>query len=263
MRHVHAIRTPENVTFEFELAGPASRALAWLVDLLVMAVLIVAGSFLFQALTPFLGGFAVAASFVLVFLVQWWYSALSEWWLGGQTIGKRAVGLRTLQENGLRITFAQAVVRNLARAVDLLPALYLVGGTSALLDGRGRRLGDMAAGTIVVRERRAPMPSAVVPASERYNSFVRDPSVVHAARRITPPERDAMIALGLRRDRLPIALRAELFARMSEHLERRLGVRRPAFFSEEKFVLNLTAVVLGQERGRASLPPPAPHGAPG
>ena len=164
--------------------------------------------------------------------------------MGGQTLGKKAIGLRTIQASGLRLTFMQAVIRNLVRIVDLLPALYLVGGVTALLDPHGRRLGDMAAGTLVVRERRAPMPSRIVPASERYNTFMSDPLVMHAAKRISAPERDAMIRLSMRREELPLAVRHSLFTRLSRHLEVRLGVPRPTYFSEEKYVLNLTATML-------------------
>ena len=242
----YVIRTPENVTFEFELAGVAARALAWFVDVLVMLVLIVAAVKLIPTFSALAGGFASALQFMAVFVVQWWYAALLEWWWGGQTVGKRLVGLRTLSRDGVRMSFVQSVVRNLVRIVDLLPGLYFVGGVSAFLDRDGRRLGDLAAGTIVVRERRAPAPSAVVPPSERYNSFVDDPAVSLAVRRITAPERDAMVGLSLRREELPLAVRRELFAELAAHLEARLGVARPSFFSEEKFVLNLTAVVLGQ-----------------
>lgn len=240
----YVIRTPENVTFEFELAGVAARALAWIVDLIVMAVLIGATVQLLGSMLPVAGGFAAALIAIFVFLVQWWYAALLEWWWGGQTIGKRIVGLRTLSAAGVRLDFAQSVVRNLLRTVDFLPGLYLVGGTSAILDGHVRRLGDLAAGTIVVRERKTPAPSAVVPPSERYNSFVDDPSIAIAVRRITAPERDAMVGLSLRRDQLPLPVRRELFAKLAAHLEERLRVPRPPFFSEEKYVLNLTAVAL-------------------
>jgi uncharacterized RDD family membrane protein YckC len=232
------------VTFEFELGGIGARAVAWGVDVLVMGALIFGASQIVGALGGILGGFASAIFFVIVFVVQWWYGALLEWAWGGQTIGKRVVGLRALSEQGLRLTFAQAVIRNLVRIVDLLPGLYLVGGLSALIDRNRRRLGDLAAGTIVVRERRAPAPSAVVPPSERYNSFVDDPHVALAVRRITAPEREAMVSLSLRRERLPLPVRRELFARLATHLEERLGVARPPHFSEEKYVLNLTAVAL-------------------
>jgi uncharacterized RDD family membrane protein YckC len=240
----YVIRTPENVTFEFELAGIGSRALAWAIDVCVMATLLLIAMQLVQPIVPILGGFATAIVFVVAFLIQWAYSALLEWWWGGQTVGKRIVGLRSLSSDGIRMSFVQAAVRNLVRIVDLLPGLYLVGGVSALCDTHQRRLGDLAAGTIVVRERKAPAPSQVVPASERYNTFVDDPAIALAVRKITAPERDAMVGLSLRRERLPLAVRRELFARLAAHLEERLGVARPHFFSEEKYVLNLTAVAL-------------------
>ncbi|MEM9195437.1 MAG: RDD family protein [Myxococcota bacterium] len=256
MRDLYTIHTPENVKFEFELAGLGARGLAWFIDVLVMVGLILATSCVVSVLGQVSQGLAMALLSIGVFLVQWWYSAILEWRWGGQTIGKRVFGLRTLRVDGVRITFFQAVIRNLIRVVDILPALYLVGAVSSFLDPHRRRLGDLAAGTIVVRERRSPRPSAVVPPSERYNTFVNDPAVALAARRITPPERDAMVALGLRREELPLSVRKELFKDLSQHLEARLGVPRPPFFSEEKYVLNLTAVVLGlsEVRGQSTAP---------
>lgn len=248
-RDTHVVRTPENVSFEFDLAGLATRGVAWAIDAALMGVLLVGSALVLSLSQGVFGGLAVAAQIVAAFAVLWGYGALCEHWLAGQTLGKRVVGIRVLQTDGRRITFAQAVIRNLVRVVDLMPGLYLAGVTSALLDGRGRRLGDLAAGTIVVRERTAPIPSSVVPAEERYNTFMEDPAVMHATRRITAPERDAMVALGLRRESLPLPLRRELFARMAGHLTRRLGVARPPFFSEEKLVLNLTAVMLARSAG--------------
>ncbi len=251
MRDLHAIRTPENVVFEFERAGVASRALAWSIDLAVMASAITAASCVVSAFQSLAGGFALALLSIAVFLVQWWYGALAEWWSGGRTIGKRVVGLRTLDARGLRLGFAQAVVRNLVRVVDLLPGLYFVGGVCALLDPAGRRLGDLAADTIVVRERRAPEPSRLVAPAERAHAFLRDPLVAHAARRVAPVEREAMVALSLRREGLPLPVRHALFQRLGAHLEARLGIARPPHFSEEKFVLLLTTLVL-------SAPAPTP-----
>ena len=240
----YVIRTPENVTFEFELAGLGSRALAWAIDVLVMGTLLVIASKIMSAFSPVLGGFAAALFMIIAFLIQWWYGAILEWWWGGQTVGKRLVGLRALSSEGVRMSFMQAAVRNLMRIVDLLPGLYLVGGVSALVDQKRRRLGDLAAGTIVIKERRAPAPTRVVPASERYNTFVDDPAIAMAVRKITAPEREAMIGLSLQRERLPLAVRRELFAKLAAHLETRLNVARPHFFSEEKYVLNLTAVAM-------------------
>ncbi len=244
MRSTYEVRTPENVTFEFELGGITSRAIAWALDMIIVAVLLFVCVFFAGLLSIAAGGFAQALMFIGAFVLMWWFTAITEWWMGGQTLGKKVMGLRTIQSSGLRITFVQAVTRNLVRIVDLLPAFYLVGGLSALVDSRTRRLGDMAAGTIVIRERRSPLPNRIVPQNERYNTFIADPFVAHAARRITPPEREAMIKLALRREALPLATRHSLFTRLARHLEARLSVPRPPYFSEEKYVLNLTAVVL-------------------
>lgn len=244
MREYLVHRTPENVSFEHELASLPSRAVAWSVDLVVLGVLtVIAGMGL-----SLLGTVGVAAFSVVFFLLFWWYGALVEWAFAGRTFGKLLVGLRTLDERGLRITFFQATVRNLVRIVDVLPFFYLVGGVSALLDPRCRRLGDFAAATIVVVERRPVRPASVLPPSERHNTFADDPAVLLAARRITPPERDIMLALALRRDQLPLAVRQALFGRLADHLAARLRLERPAFFSPEKFVLQLTAALLSVGR---------------
>jgi uncharacterized RDD family membrane protein YckC len=248
MRDLHAIRTPENVTFEFELAGVASRALAWSLDLLAMGSLISVAALLASVFGVVLAGFAKALYFVLAFAIQWGYGATLEWRWHGQTLGKRVVGLRVLSKYGTPVGFGQAAVRNLLRIVDILPACYLLGGVSALCDARARRLGDIAADTVVVRTRRSTRPSALTAPADRYNSFARDAGIVHAARAVTAPERDAMIGLLLRREQLPLAVRHRLFAKLAAHLEQRLGIRRPGYFSEERFVLNLTAVALERDQ---------------
>ncbi len=249
LRDIHdtlAVTTPENVTFHFELAGPSTRAAAWVVDLVVMATLLTLCAILVSLGSAVVGSSALANVVMLVasFVVLWWYGALLEWGLRGQTVGKRLLGLRVLQQNGLRITFPQAVIRNLVRVVDLLPFSYLVGGVSLLVDRHSRRLGDLAAGTIVVQERSLPAPSVIVPPALRYNTFLEDPNVRHAARRVTAPERDVMVAVSLRRDALPLHVRHELFETLAAHLEDRLGLPRPAQLSAERYVLNLVAVVL-------------------
>jgi uncharacterized RDD family membrane protein YckC len=241
----YELRTPENVSFSFELGGLATRALAWLIDLMVLVGLIMLIAALSSLAGMAIGQVASAIMFILIFAVQWFYFVVLEWRMDGRTLGKRALGLRVIDERGVRITFLQAAVRNLLRVADFLPGLYLVGGVCTLLDGRGRRLGDLAAATLVVRDRSSPMPSAIVPAAERYNSFIQDPHVRTAARRIDAALRETMVSLALRRERLKLPVRVELFARLAQHLEATLGVAKPPFFSDEKYVLNLTAVVLG------------------
>jgi uncharacterized RDD family membrane protein YckC len=260
MRDLHSIRTPENVVFEFELAGVASRAVAWGVDMLAMGILLSLATLLVYLFGFVLAGFARALYVVLAFAIQWGYGALLEWRWHGQTLGKRAIGLRVLSFHGMPITFGQAAVRNLLRLIDMLPAGYLVGALSALCDRRGRRFGDIAADTVVVRTRRSARPAAMTTPADRYNSFAKDAAIAHAARAVTAPERDAMIGLFLRREQLPLAVRHVLFAKLAAHLEQRLGVQRPAYFSEERFVLNLTSVALTADDGSIVGPDLGPRG---
>ena len=246
MRDTYAIRTPENVAFEFELAGIGARAFALLVDYAVMGALMVAAVVAAMALGVIGEGVAAAFYFVAAFAVQWGYGALCEWRFEGQTLGKRIVGIRVMRAEGTRITLTQAVVRNLVRIEDILPAFYFVGGASASSDPSGRRLGDFAARTVVVRQRRSPRPSSLVAPMERYNSFIEDPEVVHASRRITAIEREVMVALALRREQLPLAVRYALFAKMAQHFEERLRLPRPPHFSAERYVLNLAATLFAK-----------------
>lgn len=251
VRDLYAIRTPENVHFEFELAGLASRALACCVDVAVMATLTVLAALAANLFGVVFAGLARALYVVLAFVVHWGYGAGLEWRMQGQTLGKRLLGLRVLSLHGTTITFGQAALRNLVRMVDILPACYLAGGVSAAIDRHGRRLGDLAAGTIVVHQRSSPRPSAVLARADRvdrHNSLREEPLLARAAERITPPERDTMIGLAVRRESLPVTVRYALFSKLAGHLERRLGVARPEHLSEERFVLNLTALTLQRKK---------------
>jgi uncharacterized RDD family membrane protein YckC len=162
---VVAIEAPEQIRFRYRLAGPAQRGIAHLVDLLVIVALLAVTVLLTMLLSaPFAswvqqpGALERAGKglFLLgLFLAQWGYFALFEAFAHGQTPGKRLLSLRVLEIGGEPITFVDAVLRNLLRAADLLPFGYAAGLTSMLLDSRFRRLGDLAAGTIVVVEDRA------------------------------------------------------------------------------------------------------------
>lgn len=253
MRDLHAIRTPENVVFELELAGLAARTLGWAVDVLVMLVLFSVAALTCAVFGVVLAGFARALYFVALFAIQWGYGVFLEWRWHGQTVGKRVVGTRVIASDGLAISFGQAALRNLLRVVDILPAVYLLGGASVLLDARARRFGDIAADTLVVRVQRARLsPRAEIPGhaaveAARDNLFANNDELSHeaqAARAITGAERDVVLRLAARREHLPLPVRYELFAKLARHFEQRLDLRRPAFMSEERFVLNLVAVAL-------------------
>lgn len=148
---VHLI-TPERVLFSYPLAGPSRRALAYLVDLAII-VLLILGSFLASlAATGFQGaGFGVGLA--LTFGVVWGYGTICEGGFNGRTVGKRLAGLRVVGVQGVPITASQAAIRNLLGAVDgPFPFLYLPGFASMALTRRFQRLGDLAAGTMVIVE---------------------------------------------------------------------------------------------------------------
>lgn len=145
---------------EYELAGLASRAGAALVDILLQGLITAAVIFGAIGLTRLFGwvfpAWIVAAMMVLIFLVFFGYHILFETIWNGQTPGKRLAGMRAVREGGLPIDLSCAAVRNLVRVVDMLPGTppYLVGGIAVVFSSTNKRLGDMAAGTIVVKERR-------------------------------------------------------------------------------------------------------------
>jgi uncharacterized RDD family membrane protein YckC len=144
--------TPERVEFRYPLAGPFRRSLSYLIDIVVLVILILAGALVSLLLT--LGSpSGVGPMLAIAFALTWGYGAFCEGIFNGQTVGKRAAGIRVMTTEGVPITGTQAVIRNLIGAVDgPLPFLYLPGLTSMLLTSRFQRLGDLAAGTMVVVE---------------------------------------------------------------------------------------------------------------
>ena len=156
------IPTPENVSFDYDVAGIGSRFIAALVDTLLIVLLLVLVTLLMSlALGTFLGemsdqitGYWVLAIVGLVtFAIFWGYYIFFEMLWNGQTPGKRWVNLRVVRIDGMPITLAESLIRNLVRLIDFIPMLYGVGVVTMFINGHSRRLGDLAAGTLVVRER--------------------------------------------------------------------------------------------------------------
>ena len=153
VQETHRIATPEGVSLELSLAGLGSRFVALLVDVflmgLVLAVVVVA------LLVTDTRGFAAGAILaVTVFALLFVYPTAFELGAAGQTPGKRLNGLRVVHDDGSPLTFRSSALRNVLRLVDLLPGLYLVGAIAIFATRSNQRLGDLAAGTLVVREPR-------------------------------------------------------------------------------------------------------------
>jgi uncharacterized RDD family membrane protein YckC len=148
-----AVATPEGVTLDFVLAGVGSRFLAGVIDGIIQLTSVVVMLVLAALLQPWLGGYISAVAAIFVFVVFLGYDIAFETLASGRTLGKRWAGLRVVKTSGAPVTFLTSAVRNLLRLVDFLPTTYLIGIVLILATKRNQRLGDLAAGTIVVRER--------------------------------------------------------------------------------------------------------------
>lgn len=251
---VHTVLTPEYVEFNFVLAGLYSRFLAWLVDSIVVfagALAVILGLSVVGKLLP---GVFSAISFVVWFLFDWGYGIALETAWSGQTVGKRLMHLRVIQESGVRIGFYHAALRNLVRPVDRLPFLYLVGGAAALLTRSQQRLGDLLAGTVVVRERRLTVPADITrPAGEA--SLLQDALFLSKVKRLSPEERELIFSAALRREELGMEARLSLFASIARRLDEEVDLVKPAHLSDEKLVLLVAAALASGERQLAPMAP--------
>jgi uncharacterized membrane protein SpoIIM required for sporulation/uncharacterized RDD family membrane protein YckC len=152
------LATPERVALELPIAGIGSRALAWLIDAALLGVVGLTAYFAFtlavpdplQALLGLSRALRVGGTLGLFAALWVYWTALEVRWQG-QTLGKRLVGVRVVRADGAPVTVLDSAVRNLLRAVDFLPACYPVGVLCMLIDPRHRRLGDLVAGTVLIR----------------------------------------------------------------------------------------------------------------
>ncbi len=148
--------TPEGIELVLTLAGPLVRGLAWGVDFAIRAVCYL----LLLLLLSLLGGVGRAMLLVAFFLIEWFYPVFFEM-RSGTTPGKKIFSLRVIQADGSPLTWSSSLLRNLLRAADFLPLLYATGFLATLVSGKFQRLGDLAAGTLVVYGERQEKEAAI------------------------------------------------------------------------------------------------------
>ncbi len=189
------VETPEGVDLLLSPAGPLVRARAFGVDLALRAAL----SLLVVSLLGRLGELGVGLGLILLFLLNWWYMVLFEVLNQGRSPGKQLLGLRVVHEDGTPVGWGAALLRNLLRFVDMLPLGYCCGLLASLASPRFQRLGDLAAGTLVIHRQRPPAPLSGEPVAPLPAPFA-----------LRAEEQRALLAFDERRRQLSPARREEL-----------------------------------------------------
>jgi uncharacterized membrane protein SpoIIM required for sporulation/uncharacterized RDD family membrane protein YckC len=219
------VETPELVVVSYDLAGVGSRINAALIDVLLCVLVIIGVVMLWvMAMPPAarlgsspdrLGGWAIAVLIFAQFAVLWGYSVLFEALADGRTIGKRIMRLRVVRDGGLSVTFGASAVRNLMRIIDMQPGFtYAVGIITMILNKQGKRLGDIAGGTLVVREELLPPLAAATPAPAAAAGGA--PRAVVLQAELSEPEFALLARFVERRGDLDPARRAQFVAQLSE-----------------------------------------------
>ncbi|MBA2626919.1 MAG: RDD family protein, partial [Gemmatimonadales bacterium] len=243
------IETPEHVVLDLEIAGIGSRILAAVIDTAIiaaglLAVLVVMAIVADRGLR---GSWAMPIYGAVTFMLMWGYFTFYEALREGQTPGKRKVGIRVLRDTGHPVTFAAAAVRNLLRIADFFPPPYLGGTLLIALHPRGKRLGDLIAGTIVARDRPAEASAPVrrTAGSDSLEVLADDRDLT--APLLTDDEFRLLAQFAERSGALdPVVRRrfaSSLAARFASHLP-------PQPVSDEQFILALHADESARRRGR-------------
>lgn len=234
------IITPEHVHIRLEPAGAGSRFLAVLIDAIIVSAI---SSFLAGLLRFILpGGVAGAVGLTFSFILTWGWHVWFEVKKQGRTPGKRAMRLRVVDARGLPVSLHQSLVRNIVRILDFLPMFYGVGAIAVLASPTRRRLGDIVADTVVVREAPALAYAGQLAVERRHNSL-RTPRVLRLIRhRVSLEEREFLLALSLRAEKMAPAARYDLMEEVARHYRMKLEIEEEQI-SGENLVRDLTAVL--------------------
>ena len=240
------IQTPEGVTFRLPLAGLVTRMLACLLDLLIAGGI---GAIIQQVLAPlavFGADYYRGIVVLIYFAANQLYSMAFEIAWRGQTPGKRILKLRVVDAQGLRLTASQLIVRNLIRPADMLPLFYLLGGIVSLFHRHGQRLGDIGAGTVVVRVQDHRQPSLEQLFAGKYNSLAEHGHLAARLRqKVSPRLASLTLEALLRRDALEPQARIDLFHELADYFKAQVPYPEEAAeqLADEQYVRNVAGIL--------------------
>ncbi len=241
-----SIRTPEGVVFRLYPAGLPRRMTALIIDVMMLATILSVLNAILPAFTMFNSKLSIAIIIAANFILGLLYWFLSEWLWNGRTVGKRLMKIRVVDSSGLKLLMNQVIIRNLLRSIDFLPILYITASITCFFDRRTRRLGDIAAGTIVVRDIKLSSPDLNSILPDKYNSL-KDYHIEAARMRdkISPEESNLLLeALG-RRNQLNPGDRYHVYAELAEYFKEKSKFPETALdgMSDEKFLKNITDIL--------------------
>lgn len=243
-----SIPTPENMEFSHEPAGIGSRFVASLVDAILQSAMILGlllitgvGVSSWRESASSLDIWAGGAVILLFFLIFWGYHIIFEMLWNGQTPGKRSAGIRILKDGGYPIGFLDSVVRNLLRPIDFLPFYYGVGAIVVMSNNKCKRIGDFAAGTIVVKERRIKMPNSLAPQHMNTNEDITIAGQrLTNLHKLTDEEFNIVRQFMARRSGIQKDARATLARKIARPLVKKLDLRPELILGhEEEFLEKL------------------------
>jgi uncharacterized RDD family membrane protein YckC len=249
--HQLRVRTPEGILFSFLLASPVTRFLAVAIDLAAIMAAVSAlriGASFLGVVNP---DFATAFQIIAYFAVSIGYGIFIEWYWRGQTLGKRLLRLRVLDERGLNLQFNQILIRNLLRSIDMLPGFYAVGGALCLLTRYGQRLGDIAANTVVVRHPLISEPDLDRLLPDKWNSLRAHPHLSARLRqRVTPRTVALLLEAILRRQDFDPPERLRLFHELAQYFKTLVAYPPEATegVTDEQYVRNIADVIFRSVR---------------
>jgi len=249
-----SIETPELVAIEMPLAGLGSRFAAILLDYLIWTAIVVGLLILTAMVMPNLHGlgekWAIGIAVFVLFALRWGYFTLFEAFWNGRTPGKRVAKIRVIQRSGRGISLFEAMTRNLLRFIDEMPFFYAIGVITIFFTHEHQRLGDLAAGTLVVHERHNANEAPALVSNRTFTSFFEDAvstrnpvmtapglSLSHEAlQRLDARDLEVLEGFFARRLDLELATREALATRIAFALRQKSGLQVPEGMSTEIFL---------------------------